>query len=76
MCERKTKKKKTNKTKKRKPTFEWRGCLIELRDKYSSIDLQHRALSTHFEFRDQTQPLNSSENGLQHTIALLNAFRF
>jgi len=51
MCEKKTKKKQTKKTKKQKPTFEWRGCLIELRDKYSSVELQHRAVKTHLDVR-------------------------
>jgi len=37
MCEKKSKKKKQQ-----KPTFEWRGCSIKLRDKYSSVELQHK----------------------------------
>jgi len=42
MCEKKNKEtKKTKKSKGKRPTFEWRGCLIELRDKYSSVELQH-----------------------------------
>jgi Protein of unknown function (DUF2281). len=42
MCEKKSKKKRTSEPKKRKPIFEWRGCLTELRDKYSSVELQHK----------------------------------
>jgi len=43
MCEKKNKKtKKTKRAKAKKPTFEWRGCLSDLKDKYSSVELQHK----------------------------------
>jgi len=43
---RKTKKnKKTKKIKTKRPTFEWRGCLADLKDKYSSVELQRNIYS-------------------------------
>jgi hypothetical protein len=44
MCEKKSKKKKTDKKKKQKPTFEWRGCLVELKGKYTSVELQYKII--------------------------------
>ena len=44
MCEKKNKKKNQKKPKSKTSTFEWCGCLAELRDKYTSVELQHRAM--------------------------------
>ena len=32
-------------------------------------EIQQRAVSTHFESKEQANPLNSSEKCLQHTVA-------
>jgi len=51
MYEKKNKKTKTKKSKRAKtktPAFEWRGCLADLRDKYTSVELQHKCINDIF----------------------------
>jgi len=45
MCEKKNKKIMVKKVKAKKPTFEWRGCLVVLRDEYTSVELQHKCIN-------------------------------
>jgi len=48
MCEKENRKtKKTKKIKTKRPTFKWRGCLADLRDEYTSVELQHNLYSIH-----------------------------